>query len=499
MTKKRKTDKQRARELQAQHPRLSLGEALALVREGRAATRPTRAQARAALQALAGEPTLHPSWRARLRDHLVRAADPHWPSAEDCAGIGSDLHAAAGSTAQPHWPRLCVPLAMRDLPLPQVRQAMGDMARVAGETRYQDWVGVQPPQGGPDGTLSGPWSEATGRFAFAVILAFTGPLHDLLHHPYGVVPPMVDVLYGAPPVAGRRSHRSLWTYTACGLRVERLPYPRPWGTGPVYGDFSVAGSEDREQMARALLAHALGGTAPGALAACSGCQGTGWLEPLGDGHEDHLPHYYQGEATEPMMVCPCGRCRGSGLRKLPSAQFAAHFLARLTPSWSMTRSTIIQWARPRLSVVDASEPVFCAWGLQTAYVRAVVSELWLAGHQIPPEGDGWGFDNDTAGHLGAWILLPDQGPLDSGASRGRLLSWSSDRGWCVARRQSAAEPAAALLAAPLRVLCPGTLVPPPAQLVRALNESDHVVEDARWVPPRELTADAYAQVLSYHP
>ncbi|MFJ1662273.1 hypothetical protein [Streptomyces anthocyanicus] len=498
MTKKRKTDKQRARELQAQHPRLTLGEALALVRAGRATARPTRAQARAALQELAGEPSLHPDWRARLRDHLVRAADPFWPGAADIAGIGFDLHAAAGDTVQPHWPTLCVPLSMGDLPLPYVRQAMGEMARAAGVTRYQDWFGVQPPQEVLDGAISGPWQEACGNFAFAVILAFAGPLRDLLRRPYGSAPLTVDVLYGAPPVAGRRSHRTLWTYTPSGLRVERLPYPRPWGAGDVFGDFPAASSADREQLARALLAHALGGASPGGLAACSGCQGTGWLEPIGDDHRDHLPHYYQGQDTEP-VICPCGRCRGSGLRKLPSAEFAAQFLTPFTPSWSMNRSAVIQWARTRLTVVEEAEPVVCAWGLQASYVHAVVNELCAAGHQLVPDGEGVGYDSDTFGHLGAWILLPHHASSDSGVPNGRLLSWSSDRGWCVARRASAAEPAAAILTTPPRALCAGTLVPTPAQLVRALAESDLVAEDAPWAPPKELTVDAYAQVLSYIP
>ncbi|MFE2640154.1 hypothetical protein ACFXKF_36320 [Streptomyces scopuliridis] len=498
MTKKRTTDKQRARELQAHNPRLSLGEALALVRSDRAATVPTGTQARQALLDLAADTAVHPSWRARFRGHLVGAAESAWPTPEDCARVCADLHAAAGQGPQLEWDRLRVPLAMRDMPLPQVIQAIGAMARAAGVKRYEGWFGVQPPEDAAGEGARGPWQEAAQQYLFAVVLAFAGPLRALVRHPYREVPPAADILYGAPPLPSRRSHRSLWSYTPSGLRIHRLTYPRPWGTEAVYGSFAVTSADDRVLLARALLAHALGGTAPGALAACSGCQGTGWLEALDDVHTVHQPHYYRGESSG-LLACLCGRCRGSGLRELPAAEFAAEFCAPLSPSWRMSRSAIIQWTVNRLAPDDRAEPAACAPGLQTAYLDAVVDELLQAGHHVDESDDFCGIDFDTAGHLGAWIVLVGRAHLGSGGPRGRMLTWSSDRGWCVTTRTASTLPARAALAVPPRALCPGSLVPTPAELVLALGQDDLAPGDARWARLPDLTVDSYAQVLAYIP
>ncbi|MEV6421806.1 hypothetical protein [Streptomyces sp. NPDC051662] len=499
MTKKRTTDKQRARELQAHNPGLSLGEALALVRSGRAATIPTGAQARQALRDLAADAAVHPSWRARFRDHLVNAAESAWPTAEDCVGVCTDLHAAAGHGPQPEWVEyLRVPFPMMDMPLPQVFQSIGAMARAAGVKRYQCWFGVQPPEGPPGEGAAGPWQEAAQQYLFAVVLAFAGPLRALMRHSYGEAPSATDILYGAPPLPGRRSHRRLWSYTPSGLRIDLLTYPRPWGAEAACGSFAVTSAGDRVLVARALLAHALGGTAPGALAACSGCQGTGWLEALDDIHAVHQPHYYRGESSG-LLACLCGRCRGSGLRELPAAEFAAEFCAPLAPSWRMRRSAIIQWTMSRLAPDDRAEPAGCAPGLQTAYLDAVVDELLQAGHHVDESDDFYGIDFDTAGHLGAWIVLARRAPLGAGEPRGRLLTWSSDRGWCVTARTVSTLPASSVLAVPPRALCPGILVPTPAELVRALGQDGLAPADTRWAAPADLMVDSYAQVLAYIP
>jgi hypothetical protein len=213
---------------------LSLSEALALVRSGRVAALPTPNAARTALRELTADAAVHPSWRERVRHHLVGAADAQWPSPQAALEFCADLDAAAGQIPQEGWDRLRVPLAMMDMPLPQVFQAITAMARAAGARRYQSWFGVKPP---PSAQVpwdpAGPWHQATQQYVCAVALAFAGPLRALLRHPYGHVPPPDDVVYGILPVAGRRSHRSIWTYTPLGLRIHPVAYPRPWGIDSV--------------------------------------------------------------------------------------------------------------------------------------------------------------------------------------------------------------------------------------------------------------------------
>lgn len=495
MTKKRKTEKQRARELQDRSPRLSLSEALVLVRSGRVAAPPTPDAARTALRELAADAAVHPSWRERMRHHLVGAADAQWPSPQAALEFCADLDAAAGQSPQEGWDRLRVPLAMMDMPLPRVFQAVAAMARAAGA--YQSWFGVQPP---PSAQMpwdpAGPWHQATQQYVCAVALAFAGPLHALLRHPYGQVPPPDDVVYGIAPVAGRRSHRSIWTYTPLGLRIHPVAYPRPWGVDPVHGSFAVATAADRVLVARALLAHALGGSAPGAQGSCSGCQGTGWLEALDGEHAGHRPHYHRGEPPR-LVACLCGRCRGSGLRALPAEEFAERFLSRLRPSWSMRRSEVLQWATDRVAPVEPSATASCAPGMQTAYVDSVVFFLTDAGFDVDQAEDGVGVDFDTAGHLGAWIRLPTLPFPGRNVGRGSFLTWSSDRGWCLTPASDPSAPASSILTLPRRALCPGVLVPSPAELAAALASLDQTEGSGKWECPSDFTADSYAEVLAY--
>jgi hypothetical protein len=496
VTKKRTTDKQRARELQAHNPRLSLVEALALVRSGRVATVPTCAAARGALKELVADPAVHTSWRERLRGHLVDAADAGWPSPEGCLEFCTDLHAAAGQGPQQEWDRLRVPLTMMDMRLPQVFHAIDAMARAADVKKYQSWFGVQPPEGAQSPwDAAGPWHQAAQRYVFAVALALAGPLRGLLRHPYGEIPLAADVVYGIPPVPGRRSYRSIWTYTSAGLRIHPVTYPRPWGTEAVYGSFAVATASDRALVARALLSHALGGTAPGAQASCSGCQGTGWLEALDDQHIEHRPHYSSSGGP----ACLCGRCRGSGMRALPVREFAEEYLTPLSPSWSMSRSDIIRWTAAWSAQAVSLEAATCAPGLQTAYVDAVVSGLLQAGLSVDVTDDGYGVDFDTGGHLGAWITLPQHPFPGRDGARGSFMTWSSDRGWCVSARADRSRPASAFMTSALIALCPGALVPSPAELVQALGALDLAQGAATWAQPSEFTVDSYAQVLAYLP
>jgi len=500
VTKKRTTAKQRARELQALMPQLSLSEALALVRSGSTTAVPTRQEARVALQELAADAVVHASWRERMRHHLVEAADSGWPSPQTCPEFCSDLHAAAGGGPIEMWDRLRVPMAMMDMPLPQVLQAIAAMARAAGVQRYASWFGVQPPEGTQSPwDAAGPWHHAAQQYVFAVVLAFAGPLRDLLRHPYGQIPPADDVVYRVPPVPGRRSFRQMWTYTPHGLRIQAVTYPRPWGTEPVHGSFAVTTAADRVLVARALLAHALGGTAPAAQGACSGCQGTGWLEALDDQHTAHRPHYHRGEPSVP-LACLCGRCRGSGLRGLPAREFADAFLTPLPLSWRMRRSDVLQWVAGRAAPTERAVPATCAPGLQTAYVDSVVAALVQAGFSVDDREDGYGVDFDTAGNLGAWVTLPAHPFPGPNGSEGSFLTWSSDRGWCVtAHNADPTVPASLIMARPRHALCPGVLVPAPDELVAALAGMDREEAQGKWEPPSDFTSDSYTQVLAYLP
>ncbi|MER5372578.1 hypothetical protein [Streptomyces sp. NPDC002553] len=496
MTKKRKTEKQRARDLHARMPSLRFGEALALVRSGSTSTTPSIEDARRALQHVAASADVHPTWRERMRHHLVMAADPDWPAPQTALDFCADLCAAAGQPPL-NEARLHLPFTMTDVPLPQLVHSITAMARAAGVRRYQTWSGIQPPASEQAPRESrGPWHQATQQYVFAAALAFAGPLHDLLQHPYGEVPPTGDVVYGLSRVAGRRSQCRIWTYTPLGLRVQPVAFPRPWGIEPVYGSYAVATSAGRAQVARALLADALGGSAPTAQASCPGCQGTGWLEALDDEHGAHRPHYRQ-DGRSRQLACLCGNCRGTGLRPLPAEEFARQFLTRPGPSWRMRRSDILHWMADHAPLVESTY-WSCAPGLQIPYIDAVASCLEQAGFVIAEGEDGCGVDFDWRGDLGAWITLPAHGVAGPDGRPGSVLGWSSDRGWYVRPESDRSAPANQVWTSPLRVLCRGTLVPRPVDLVAELAHLDQVDRRDRWEPPMDLTADSYAELLAYH-
>ncbi|MER0476995.1 hypothetical protein ABR737_01250 [Streptomyces sp. Edi2] len=505
MTKKRTTSQQRARELQARHPGLSLSEALALVRSGSLTEPVTADAARQALRAVVADASVHDSWRERFRGWLVGAAADDWPTPQVCVEFCSDLHALAGESEVLDPERLRVPMAMTDMLLPQVQRAIGDMARLAGRRSYQNWFGVQPPCGaGRIWEAEGPWHAASQRYVFAVAAALDGPLRPLLRHGFGVLSAVPDVVYGIRPVAGHRSQRTMWIYTPDGLRIRSVPYPRPWGTEAVHGSFSVRTLGDRVLAARALLSDALGGTAPPAQASCSGCQGTGWLETEDADHAVHRPHYHPANSSM-AQTCLCGACRGTGLRGLPAREFAERFLTPLAPSWTMARSDVLSWAATRTARDARRDLLSCAPGLQIGYADAVVRALARAGFPVDitceaDGGEGWGVDFDTAGHLGAWVLLPGHPAPAHPDSDGTFLAWSSDRGWSSSPHHAdPSVPMSTRLRHPPRALCPGILVPAPDEVARALGKAslDATAGEVRWVRPADFHADAYSQVLAY--
>lgn len=507
MTKGRTTARQRARRLQALYPLLTFGAALAEVRSGNFASAPSTDCARRALTDLAADASVHTSWRERICSHLDGSACAGWPAPADCLELCADLYAAAG-LSRPAEGMLGVPLPMVDMPLTTIVVALESLAQVAGGVPSKArWLGVRPSAGQDllwDATA--PWHRAAQQYAVAVAVAVTlaGSLRALLQLPYGDVAPVVDVVYKAPPVwEGPRSLRTVWTYAPSGLRMQQVAYPRPRGTREARGAFDTSTATGRLSIARAVLVHALGGAAPAAWACCTGCAGTGWLEPLDDGHLDHRPH--RGEAEDPgaaTYLCLCGLCRGTGNQILPVREFAQHFLTPLTPSWAVNRWAVLDWAAEFLDAPGGMRaPVPCAPGLQSGYLEAVVARLRQEGIRVD-DAEGCGVDFDTRGGLGAWITLPEHPfPAPRGHDRvGTFLAWYSDLGWWTTEYRAAGLgiPARMVMGDQRRALCPQELVPTPEQVVRALLTCSDAAQRPRAGQPQgDVMADSYAQVVAY--
>ena len=481
VTRKRSPLHDRARELQAaSHSCLSYSQAreLALAEQ----TMPTAQYARAALRELAADPGVAETWRERIRWHLVQAAEPHWPAPALIAEFTADLAAAAG-IRPPDEGAATAPVLLQHTWMPHLRVAL---AAVDGRRNLAAmrgwWLGtIRSASWSP----ADPAHRAAQQFAYAACTSLAGPLRPLLRSRYGVRPPSSDAHYRLLPEDGAVRPA---VFDDDGLWLGQLPYPRPRALPRRVGSFPYRSASDRLAVARALLAHALGGTDAGSLAACPTCAGTGWLEPMhsdsparGDGTFTHAAAV-PGTGSGPL--CLCGPCRGTGLRPLPAARFAEDLLTFPSGRWTMSRRAAAEWAMGHLPPVDLLP--HCGLGLQEGYLHAVVGELMEAGLPLDMRPDqGFGPDFDYAGVLSGWITL-----RRAGASRWEnLLSWSSDRGWVIGDRRA---PAGAS-----RLLCPGQTVPAPTALVASLTAAEPVFGPSHALPDQRL--DAYAEVLRYLP
>lgn len=442
MPKRRTTAQQRARELQrAPGARLDYGQALESARRA-----PGPARARAVLGDLAEADGVSGSWRERIRHHMAAADRDDWPGPAHAAELREDLHLLAGATPPSH-DMPAVPAAFEYFPLAFLHKA-----------------------------------AVTGReaFAAAALCALGGPLRHLLRHPYGQPPRLDDVVYRSRTAPTTAPRRRLTVDTSDGLHFQDVPYPRPWGTQDVTGFYRSEEAGGRRELARAVLAHALGGAAPSSLAACRACHGNGWLSALDGGHEEHAPAYRPDGGP----VCVCAGCRGTGLRPLPAAAFDERFGRRLEDRTGVTRSEILAWAADRLPT-GPGEPAGCGEGLQSGYAAAVVDAVREAGFTVDGE-EPCGLDFDVDGGLGAHFYAAGE-VAERRFGRPRVLViWYDDRGWSVTGFGGH------------RPLLPEHFVPVPQDLARALAGGGHAVderEERTVLRPRDV--DAYTAVLSY--
>lgn len=447
MTKHRTTAQQRARQMQhAPGARLSYAKALETARRA-----PGPEQARAALRDLTGDNAVSVSWRERIGYHLAAADESGWPSARHTAELRDDLHLLAGAVA-PADDLPCVPGAFVHFPLAFLHRAV---------TQGQD------------------------AFAWAAAGALAGPLRHLLRHPYGQPPRLDDVVYRSRKAPTDAPRRLVTVDTPDGLHFADLPYPRPWGTQDIHGVYRTSDARGRRELARAVLAHALGSATPTSLSACRACQGNGWLTAVDTDHLEHVPVYRSDESGP---VCACAGCEGTGLRPLPVQAFAEAFGRRLGAGAGsgVTRSEILTWAASRLPAEPDAAAV-CGGGLQSAYVGAVVDAVRTAGFTVAgagEEADPYELDFDVDGILGAHFYAGGERAVHLFGRERVLLFWYSDRGWTVTGFGEQ------------RLLLPGDFVPAPKDVARALGEpaADY---DEMLIGMSPCDVDAYTAVLAY--
>lgn len=291
------------------------------------------------------------------------------------------------------------------------------------------------------------------------------------------------MIYRATKAPKNPSRRQVSVHTVDGLHLEDVPYPRPWGTPSVNGLFTSESAGGREELARAVLAHALGGAAPTSLASCGACHGNGWLTALDPEHDAHVPAYRPDGGP----VCSCGGCRGTGLRPLPTGAFAATFLHRLQAQTSpdVSRSEILAWAAAHAPVQPAPA-ANCAEGLQGPYVQQVVAAVADAGFTVggPAGLDGYELDFDEQGVLGAHFTVGGEAALREFATDSVLMIWFSDRGWSITGFGA------------VRRLLPADPVPNPHAVAQALL-TPVPEENTDRISQRPNGSDPHVAVLAY--
>lgn len=449
MTKRRTTAQQRAREIQhAPGARLAYGKAL------ESARRPCGPeQARAVLRDLAGAADVSASWRERVRQHLAAADHSGWPDGTHTAALRDDLHLLAGVVPPAH-----------------------DQPVVPGAFAYFPLV-----------FLHRTAEQGRSAFAWAAACALGGPLRHLLWHPYGQPPRLDDMIYHSRKAPTSAPRRQMTVDTPEGLNLTDVPYPRPWDVPAVYGFYRTDDARGRWELARAVLAHALGGAEPSSLAACRACHGNGWLSAAGSEHEEHQPAYGP-DGGRP--VCPCAGCRGTGLRPLPVRDFDDYFGRRLQGTGrggAVARSEILTWAADRLPAGPGDVPVACGEGLASRYATAVVDAVRAAGFTVGDQ-EPFELDFDVDGGMGAHFYAGGEAAVRLFGSTRVLLFWYDDRGWTVTGFGEQ------------RPLLPDDFVPAPQDLARALGDrggtgrEDQGGEAIR-LRPRDV--DVYAALLSY--
>lgn len=446
MPKNRTTAQQRARQIQhAPGTHLPYGQALQAARSRQ--LHPD--QARKALRALAEAHDIAVSWRDCLQGHLAAADHADWPTMNDAISLCEDLYRLSGVPA-PDEVLPGIPPALRYFPLNHIRDALNKGSA-------------------PD-------------YLCAVVAALTGPLRHLLRRPYGSRPRQDDVTYRARKAPKSPSRRQVTVHTVDGLHIEDVPFPRPWSTPTTTGYFTCETPHGREDLARAVLAHALGGAAPTSRASCGACHGNGWLTALDPEHDAHAPAY----RPDGGHVCVCGGCRGTGLRPLPTDLFTATFLRRLQARTGpeVSRSEILEWTAAHAPAQPTS-PARCAEGPQDAYIQHVVAAVADAGFTVIANDtpDGYELDFDEQGVLGAHFALGGEAVLRTFATDSVLMMWFSDRGWSVTGFGA------------IRRLLPADLVPEPRAVAQALV-APATEEEA---PPvsRPPHLDPYTAVLAY--
>lgn len=452
MTKKRTTAQQRAREIQhAPGSRLTYGQALETARRPLAPD-----QAREVLRALAEDEhqDVSVSWRDRLRGHLAATQEADWPNMEHAVELSDDLFRLTGLPA-PEDGLLGIPLALKFFPLARLHSA---------------------------------WEQgSTSDFACASVAALAGPLRHFLRHPHLQRPRQDDVVYRVrkAPTSGT-ARRQVNVHTVDGLYLEDVAYPRPWGAPSAHGYYSTATTRGREELARAVLAHALGGAAPTSLASCGSCHGNGWLTALDPGHGEHVPAYRPDVGP----VCICANCHGTGLRPLPAGAFAAAFMRRLQASRgpAVSRSEILEWAAAHGPVPPAPD-ARCAEGLQGAYVQQAVAAVAAVGFEVGGDHglEGYELDFDEQGVLGGHFAAGGELVRQRFGTDSILMMWSSDRGWAITGFGE------------VRRLLPAHCVPAPDAVAQALLEPA-ADEGDRWsagVQRQPLDSDPYMAVLEY--
>ncbi|MGW1290106.1 hypothetical protein ACWD4N_42480 [Streptomyces sp. NPDC002586] len=454
MPKKRTTAQQRARELQhANGSTLPYGQLLQQVRRRRSEV-PRPDETRTALAELANASDLSTTWQERFTHHLAASHEDGWPAEHHAHELFEDLHIAVGAPI-PGPNGAVVPRELRYFPLSQVERALR-----AGNA---------------------------ADLACALVAAFEGALRHLLRHSRGRPASVDDLVYRIRRAPTRAPRHQLTIHTPEDLYFDDVPYPRPWGTPLAYGFFRTTDIQGRDELARALLAHALGGAEPTSLAACTNCQGNGLLSALNPDHSAHIPAY-RSDRT----ICICGECRGSGLRTLPARDFAEEFLSdeiRTTPDaepWAIARSSIITWASPRL-LAQPRPSGECRDGLQAGYIAAVAATLLAAGFTVDGSEQlaAYELDFDDRGGLGGHFYVGGHPCLahEFGASR-LLMCWYSDRGWTVTGFGDSLA------------LLPGQPVPEPAAVLQALLQRPPVIDPTRPpLVPRDI--DVYTEVLAY--
>lgn len=457
MPKKRTTAQQRARELQsADGSTLTYGQSLQQVRR-RHRDLPRPGEARTALAELAKASDLSVTWRERLKHHVAASRADGWPAEHHARDLYEELHIAAGAPLPGPDGPVALPRELRYFPLSPVER------------------GLQ--------------SKDAAALACALVEAFAGPMRQLLRHPYGSPASVDDLVYRIRRAPTRAPRHQLTIHTPEDLYFDDVHYPRPWGTPLTYGFFRATDVRGRDELARALLAHALGGAEPTSLAACTTCQANGLLSALDTDHSSHIPAY-RGERS----ICICGTCRGSGLRALPARAFAEEFLsdeirtAAGEEPWVMARSSIITWASPHL-LPPSGPSGGCRDGLQAGYIAAVADVLIGAGFTLTAgeESADYELDFDDRGGLGGHFYVGGHPclPSEYGASR-LLMFWYSDRGWTITGFGE------------VLALLPGQTVPEPEAVLQALLEHPPATDPGKpRLVPRDV--DVYAEVLTYLP